>query len=51
MISHLGKELVSCLPLQLMMVFLDVNLPVLTEDTHARVRGTQIDTDGGSHFV
>jgi hypothetical protein len=28
-----------------------VNLPILAEDTHARVRGTQIDTDSGSHLV
>ena len=27
----------------------DESLPVLTEDTDARVRRTQIDTDGGSH--
>lgn len=29
----------------------EVNLPILTEDTDARVRRTQVDTDSGSHLV
>jgi len=32
-------------------VYFEVNLPILTEDTHARVGRAQINTDGRSHLV